>query len=621
MQRYLDEFEKEDTGKRLRFFRVALIVLGLLILFRFWQLQVMQGEKWKLLATANQFRKVRIKSSRGQFLDRNGKKIAGNRPGFNLTIIPKDANQQTIDRLASVIGMSAEQLSAKIKVEKNWSPFVPVKVKENLNWEELSRLEEHIREMPGVDIEYQPIRFYPSGEAACHILGYIGEISPLEMQKPEFSDYQMGDYIGKAGVEQLYEKWLRGRDGTKFKIVDAQGRERSPEIIPGIKFESKPPEPGKDVRLTIDLELQELAQSMLAGKAGAIVMLSVKDGEVLVMASAPTFNPEVFRGQIDVEAWKQLEQDPMHPLFNRPVQGTYPPGSTFKVVDAIAGLQEKVLDANTRFSCPGVFYLGKIPFRCWSKGGHGSISLQPAIIQSCDVYFYHVGYLLGIDRIAYYANLLGLGLRTGIGFPSESSGLIPTSQWREQVRKEKWHTGDTISASIGQGFISLTPIQSAVMTMTIANEGRLYRPTLLKEVMGVPESEYAELGPKLVQKLPFAAQNWKIVKDAMTGVVNTPGGTAFRGARSDKVKIAGKTGTAQVVKLKAFEGFSESQIPEKFRDHAWFIAYAPADDPQVAVTVLVEHGGHGASAAAPLARTLIEKYMELYPEEKIEDQR
>ena len=189
------------------------------------------------------------------------------------------------------------------------------------------------------------------------------------------------------------------------------------------------------------------------------------------------------------------------------------------------------------------------------------------------------------------------------------------------MRKEKWHTGDTISASIGQGFISLTPIQSAVMTMTIANEGRLYRPTLLKEVMGVPESEYAELGPKLVQKLPFAAQNWKIVKDAMTGVVNTPGGTAFRGARSDKVKIAGKTGTAQVVKLKAFEGFSESQIPEKFRDHAWFIAYAPADDPQVAVTVLVEHGGHGASAAAPLARTLIEKYMALYPEEKIEDKK
>jgi penicillin-binding protein 2 len=620
MQRYLEEWEKEDTFKRLRFFRIALVVLGSLILFRFWQLQVWQGDKWKLLATANQFRKVKIKASRGQLLDRNGKKIAGNRPGFNLTIIPKDANQETVSRLASVVGIPAEELASRIKIGKNWSPFVPVKVKENLSWEELSRLEEHIRELPGVDIEYQPIRFYPTGENACHILGYIGEISPLELQQSEYAGYQMGDYIGKAGVEKLYEKWLRGRDGTKFKIVDAQGRERSPEIIPGIKFEPTPPVPGTDVRLSIDLDLQELAQSLLAGKAGAIVMLKVDDGEVLVMASAPTFNPEVFSGPVDPEVWRALEDDPKHPLFNRPIQGSYPPGSTFKVVESLAGLEEKVIDPHTTFSCPGVFYLGNIAFHCWKKGGHGAISLEPAIIQSCDVFFYHLGSLLGIDRIAHYANLLGLGVRTGIGFANESAGLIPTSQWREQVRGEKWHLGDTISCAIGQGFIAITPLQSATMTMTIANEGRLYRPTLLKEVVGVPASEYADLGPKLVQKLNISEKTWKLVKEAMTGVVNTPGGTAFRGARTDKVLIAGKTGTAQVIKLKAFEGMSEGVLPEKYRDHAWFIAFAPADHPRVAMTVLVENGGHGASAAAPLARTMLEKYMELYPGPKNETQ-
>ena len=472
--------------------------------------------------------------------------------------------------------------------------------------------------MSGVDIEYRPVRSYPMGQTASHLLGYIGEVSPEELTQTEYAGYQVGDYVGKAGVEKLFEKWLKGEDGYKFKIVDAQGRERPPDIIPGLMLEPQAPVPGHDVRLTIDMDLEELAQNLLAGKAGAIVMLSVKDGEVLAMVSSPTFDPALFGAGVNPEAWKILEADPDHPLLNRAIQGAYPPGSTFKLTLALAGLADNIIDPEQKLHCGGVFMFGNIPFKCWRKGGHGAIALKDAIIQSCDIYFYQRGIQLGIDRIAHYANLLGFGVKSGIGLPSENPGLIPTSAWRENVRGEKWRPGDTVSASIGQGFILVTPLQEAMMAMTIANEGGQFKPTLLKSVHGVPEQYYDEFRPKMYPRPIIPEKDWAFIKDAMTGVVNTPAGTAYWGAKSDKVKIAGKTGTAQVIKSKTYEGMSESTIPEKYHDHAWFVAYAPADNPRIAVAVLVEHGGHGASAAAPLARTMIEKYMELYPEGEAE---
>jgi penicillin-binding protein 2 len=571
-----------------------------------------------MIATENQFRKVRVVASRGLLLDRKGRILAGNRPGFNLTLIPADINTQTVTRLAEILNVPEDALRQKIKESQQWTRYVPVTIQENLSWQTLSRLEEHLRELSGVDIEYRPIRSYPMGQIACHLLGYIGEVSPEELEQPEYAGYQVGDYVGKAGVEKLFEKWLKGNDGYKFKIVDAQGRERPPDIIPGLRLEPQAPAPGRDIRLTIDMDLEELAQNLLSGKAGAIVMLSVKDGEVLAMVSSPTFSPELFGSAINPAEWKKVESDQDHPLLNRPIQGAYPPGSVFKLTLALAGLGDNIIDPNQKLHCSGVFMFGNIPFKCWRKGGHGNIALQDAIIQSCDIYFYQRGIQLGIDRIAHYANLLGLGVKSGIGLQSENSGLIPTSAWRENVRGEKWRTGDTVSAAIGQGFILVTPLQAAMMAMTIANEGKLYKPTLLESVADVPEQSYEEFLPKLIQKANISAKNWKLVKDAMTGVVNDPAGTAYWGARSDKVKIAGKTGTAQVIKSKTYEGMPESAIPEKYHDHAWFISYAPAESPRVAVAVLVEHGGHGASAAAPLARAMIEKYMELYPEGEAE---
>jgi len=612
MERYLDQFEKERVVSRLRIFRWMMIAAGALIIFRFFQLQVLQGQKWRMLATENQFRKVRVVAGRGLLLDRKGRILAGNKPGFNLTVTPADADSKTIFKLAQFLELPERELKLRITASRQFSRFVPVTVKKDLSWEELSRLEEHLRELSGVDIEYRPVRSYPLAEVGCHVLGYIGEVSPSELTQPEYAGHQMGDYTGKAGVEKLFDKWLHGTDGYKFKVVDARGRERPPDAFSGIRLDPQPPVAGKDVSLTLDLELEQLAQELLKDKAGAIVMISVKDGEILAMASAPTFNPELFGSSVHPEQWRKVETDPAHPLLHRAIQGAYPPGSTFKPVLALAGLEDKVIDPGQKLPCRGVYMFGRIPFKCWRKHGHGRMSLPEAIIQSCDIYFYQRGVQLGIDRIAHYANLLGFGLRTGIGLDSESSALIPTSGWRENVRGEKWRPGDTVSASIGQGFVLVTPLQAAMMAMTIANEGELYKPVLMRRVPGVPEPEYREFRPKLIQKLNFSSQTWKIVKGALADAVNTPHGTGYWGARSDKVKIAGKTGTAQVVKSKFYEGKSESQVPLEFRDHAWFVSYAPADNPKVAVSVVVEHAGHGASAAAPLARAMIEKYMELY---------
>ena len=614
MQRYLDEFEQERLRKQLWFFRLALLAVCGLVLFRFWQLQVIQGQRWKLIAVENQYRQIRILPSRGMILDRNGRLLAGNKLGFNITVIPADIDDKSIAGLAPLLGLQPEELKQRIK-QNQISRYVPAEIAENISWEELSAVEERLRDFSGVDIELRPVRSYPQAELASHVLGYLGEISPEELEQPQYRGYQLGDYIGKAGIERLKEPSLRGTDGFKYKVVDASGRERGQEILPGLKLESEPPLPGSNVTLTLDLELEQLASQELQGKTGAIVMLGAKTGEVLAMASSPAFNPEVFVNPFDPGEWTRLMTDPAHPLYNRAIQGTYPLGSVFKTVLSLAGLSEKFITPETAVRCNGVFHLGKIPFKCWRKNGHGIVSFHRALVESCDVYFYTLGNRLGVDRIAHYANLLGLGLRTGLGLEPESAGLIPSTGWMEKVRKQKWNAGDTISVSIGQGYVLATPLQTAVMAMVVGNEGELFRPRLVKKIAKSDGSGSVEYAPELIQKLQLKEQNWKLLKDALTGVVNEPGGTAYWTARSDLVTIAGKTGTAQVIKAKQFEGIPPEKVPEKYRDHAWFIAFAPADDPKVAVAVLVEHGMHGSSASGPIAKKLIEKYFELYPAE------
>lgn len=614
MQRYIDEFEQERLKRRLRIFQLAVIIVVLLALFRFWQLQVLQGRRWRLVAAENQFRTIRILPPRGMILDRKGKILAGNKLGFNITVIPADIDEKSIQELAPILNLTPEELKRKIEIKKSWSRNVPVEIKRGLTLEELARIEERLRDFSGVDIELEPVRSYPEGDTACHLVGYLGEISQEELKLPGYAGYGVGDYIGKAGVERLLEKELKGLEGWQYKVVDARGRERGPEIFPGLRLDAKAPVPGNNVILSLDLDLQKLAQELLKGKTGAVVMLSAKTGEVLVMASSPTFYPEIFVNPFHPEEWQNLMTDQTHPLYNRAIQGTYPLGSVFKLVLAMAGLEEGLITDETTVRCTGVYFLGKIPFKCWRKNGHGLVSFHRAIVESCDVYFYTLGARLGIDRIARYANLLGLGIRTGIGLEPESTGLVPSESWMEKVRKQKWNAGDTISVSIGQGYILATPLQAAVLAMVIGNEGELYRPRLVKEIESSKGGADRIFSPELITKLNFKEKNWKLLKEAMTGVVNEPGGTAFWSVRSDKVIIAGKTGTAQVIKAKRFEGMAQEQIPEKFRDHAWFVAFAPADNPEIAISVLVEHGMHGSSGAGPIAKQLIEKYFELYPE-------
>ena len=613
MPRYLQEIEREKLTRRLNRLRTLLIIFGVLILIRFWQLQIHQGEKWKLIATENQIRKIRVPASRGLILDRRGRILAGNRPGFNITVIPADINQETRERLAKILKESPEDLEQEIQKNQRWSPFVPIKLKENLSWQELSEIEEQLRELSGVDIELEPVRAYPRGNTACHILGYLGEISPRELSLPEFAGYNLGDMVGKAGVERAYEPELRGEDGYKFKVVDALGKEKSTEILSGLKLTPKPPVPGANLYLTIDLELQEYAQSLLSGKKGAIVVISVKSGEILTMASSPGFNPEIFVNRLHPEEWLKLEKDPTHPLYNRAIQGTYPPGSVFKLVVAIAGLEENLINPKQKVLCRGIYYLGRKPFGCWRAGGHGRINLEQAIVQSCDVYFYQLGKKLGINQMAHYANLLGLGLKSGIELDNEKSGLIPTSFWKEKIKKEKWNPGDTLNASIGQGYVLVTPLQSALLAMVIANQGKLWKPQIARKLVN-EKGEIKELVPQLVHQINFASSTWEKIKKAMWGVVNQRKGTAYWTARSSKIEIAGKTGTAQVVRGKEFKGKKLEEIPEQFRDHAWFIAFAPFDHPQIAVSVVVENAGHGSTGAAPLAKKIIEKYFEIYPE-------
>jgi len=613
MARYLQEIEKEKLTRRLNRFRILIFGFGFLILIRFWQLQIHQGEKWRLIATENQIRKIRVPASRGLILDRRGRILAGNRPGFNITVIPADINQETLEHLARILKVSTLELKNNIQKNQRWSPFVPIELKENLSWRELAEIEERLRELSGVDIELEPVRTYPRGETACHILGYLGEISPRELNQPEFAGYNLGDLVGKAGVERAYEHELRGEDGYKFKVVDAWGKEKSTEILSGLKLKPQPPQPGANLYLTIDLELQEYAQSLLSGKKGAIVVISVENGEVLAMASSPGFNPEIFVNRLHPEEWKKLENDPNHPLYNRAIQGTYPPGSVFKLVVAIAGLEKGAIDPKKTIFCSGVYYLGKKRFGCWRKAGHKRINLEQAIVQSCDVYFYQLGRKLGIDPIAHYANLLGLGLKSGIELGNEKSGLIPTSSWKQRVKKEKWNPGDTLNASIGQGYVLVTPLQSALLAMVIANQGKLYKPQIVRRLI-TQKGEIKEFAPQLIQQINLSSRTWNLVKKAMWGVVNQPKGTAYWTARSSKIEIAGKTGTAQVIRGKEFKGKKLEEIPEQFRDHAWFIAFAPFDHPQVAVSVVVENAGHGSTGAAPLAKKIIEKYFEIYPE-------
>jgi penicillin-binding protein 2 len=427
-----------------------------------------------------------------------------------------------------------------------------------------------------------------------------------ELKQAKVTPYRMGAMIGKYGVEYRWENDLRGTDGGRQIEVDALGREIRPLGI-------VEPFPGNNLFLTIDLDLQKTAEEAYQDKNGALVAMDPKTGRILAMVSKPSFEPDIFARNILPDEWKALVESPHHPLQNKGIQGQYPAGSTFKIITAIAGLESGMITPNTPFICKGAFPYGNRDFRCWKEGGHGAISLHRAIVESCDIYFYQVGLKIGVDLIAYYANEFNLGRVTGISLPHEKPGTVPSSAWKKKRFGVPWYSGETLSFSVGQGYLNATPLQLLMLISGVANGGKQYLPQVVERVENIFGEKLKEYPPVELKRVNVSEKTLQIVQEALRGAVNDPHGTGWTCALKE-VKVAGKTGTAQVVRLpENFKKGDMNRMPLKFRDHAWFVAYAPFEDPKIAMAVLVEHGGFGASAAAPIAKKVIEKYLNLDP--------
>jgi penicillin-binding protein 2 len=498
--------------------------------------------------------------------------------------------------------MDVSELWAKIREASDTPRYVPVLLKEDIDWRTLAYLENHNHEFSGIRTEVQPVRVYHYNDLAANIIGYLGSISKQELESANRDIYRGGDIIGKKGLEKIREEDLRGEKGHSYSEVDARGFEQ--QLLKTVE-----PLPGREIRLTLDVDLQQIAEGyMSAGeKSGAVVAMEVKTGRILAAVSAPTIHINDFVGGISRAKWQELLDNPKHPLIDKVVQAMYPPGSTYKMVTALAGLAKGVIDEDTVLYCPGYYSFGNRRYRCWKHSGHGPVNLLKAIGESCDVYFYQVGQRVGVDGLAEFAEKLGLGKKTGVEMEYEKTGLAPTKEWKEKYRNAKWQDGETLSVAIGQGFNLVTPLQLCVMTATLANGGKLYRPQLVEQVID-PEGKVIEnFSPELMSEITGFDRYFDLIQKGMEEVVHGKHGTA-RAVAIEGLRIGGKTGTAQVVRVAQYRGLKDEDIPYKYRDHGWFTCYAPAEDPEIAVTVLVEHGLHGSSAAGPIARAVLNQY-------------
>jgi len=617
----IEDITERDDGaldvlkKRLLGAVVVVLVFFAIIVLRLWSLQITNGKEYENRAYSNRVRVREVIAPRGHILDRNGNEIVTNRPSFNVVLIQEDSHDvsDVLKRLAPVLDVDVSQLWEKIREASGTPKYLPIRLKEDIDWKTLAYLENHNQEFSGVRTEVQPVRVYHYGDFAANTLGYLGSISKKELAKVDQGIYSGGDLIGKRGLERLRESDLRGEKGHNYSEVNARGFEQ--QLLKSIE-----PLPGREITLTLDAELQQIAESyMEAGeKAGAVVAMEVNSGRLLTVVSAPSIHIENFVGGISYKNWQALLDNPKHPLLNKVVQGIYPPGSTYKMVTALAGLAKGAIDENTVFYCPGFYRFGNRTYRCWKHSGHGPVNLEKAISQSCDVYFYQVGQRVGVDALAEFAQKLGLGKKSGVEMEHEKSGLTPTKEWKQKNRKKKWQEGETLSVAIGQGFNLVTPLQMCVMTATLANGGLVYRPQLVEKVVD-PEGNVVEIfKPDLMRKVEGFDRYFRLIRAGMVEVVHGKRGTARRVA-IEGLRIGGKTGTAQVVKLSQYRHLKEEDIPYKYRDHAWFTCFAPAENPEIAVTVLVEHGLHGSSGAGPIAKAIMKEYFrnKLKMEQKI----
>ncbi|MCX8042989.1 MAG: penicillin-binding protein 2 [Desulfobacterota bacterium] len=591
--------EKEIKTK-IRRVAIVISICFLFIFFRLYYLQILKGSLYSQQSVNNRIRLSSIPAPRGIMRAKTGEVLVGNKPSFDLILIPQDTPKvsETLDALAALLNLPREALQKRYEKQKGRPPFEPVTLKKDLSWDNMSLILAKKPELQGVSIDVVPTRSYASNIFAPHVFGFVGEIDRTELDRYAPEGYRMGDCIGKFGLEKWGEQYLRGVNGGLQSEVDAYGNRT--KILAEVN-----PVAGRTITLSLVPRVQSIAETLVRDHPGAIVALEPYTGEVLAMASSPCFDPRLFARGIDAQEWLRLTNHPEHPLLNRAIQSQQPPGSVFKIITAIAALEEKVIDPSFTVFCPGYLNLGSRTFNCWKKHGHGYVNLHDAIVQSCDTYFYTLGMKLGVDTIHKYATMLGLGEKTGIELEGERPGLIPTQEWKKRRYGYPWQKGETLTVAIGQGFVLCTPLQLAAMTAAIANGSYVPRPHLVLSVdAGTPRFEPK---PEKNKNITLSPKTLTIIKKALCGVVNEPGGTGGK-ARIPELLVGGKTGTAQVVGRR-FYSASSGKVPKRFEDHAWFVALAPVEEPKIVVAVYCEHGGHGGSAAAPLAREIIRAYL------------
>ena len=607
MDKYLKTADTDWYKQRITGVIICALAAFVVLFIRLIFLQVIMGNEYRRLSLNNSIRLQSIDPPRGRLYDRNGDLLVDNRPSFDVNITLKDAEplKPTLEKLALHLATPADALLSTIKQTRGRSAYSPLLLQQDVGRDTLASIEVNKIDLPGVSVDVNLRRHYLRERQAAHLVGYLSEISPTELKSGSFPDCRSGDLIGKFGAEKVYENFLRGKRGGRQVEVNANG------LVVRI-LKTVEAEPGHNVYLTIDQNLQQRTEVLLDGVVGAAVAIEPSSGKILALASSPSFDQNSFVGGITREQWDSLISNPFRPMSNRAIQGEYPPGSTYKIITALAGLQEGIIDDRSVYHCPGYHRFGNRTYRCWKRGGHGKVDIVKAVEESCDVFFYQVGQGLGVDRLAWYAKAFGLGSPTGVGLDHEANGLIPTAAWKKRRTGVPWQEGETLSIAIGQGFNLATPIQMAVVAAAVANGGHRYQPQIVDNIKTVDGQLLQQNEPKPMGKLPVSPAHLELVKLGLWKVVNSENGTA-RGSRLADIDISGKTGTSQVISRKENESMAEEDMPVHLRSHAWFIAYAPSENPAIAVAVVIEHGEHGSGAAAPIAKEMIKTFLRKPP--------
>ena len=593
----LQREEHETLRWRISFIGYVIVAALLVLAFGFWNMQIVQVGYYQQRADQNRVREIPLLAPRGRIYDREHRVLADNRPSYNIILIRENSLhtvEQSAAMLSSGISMSKDEVLESINrsIRRHVPKFRPIVLKEDVSVDDIAYVKSHRYELPEIAVELQPRRRYFEGQLAAHAMGYVGEVTEAELTTPEFVNFKSGDQVGKTGLERQYNNLLVGQDGFKRVIVNSFGREMG-------QLEEQPYVAGNDLVTTIDLDLQRAAEDMVGERSGAVVALDPRTGEILAMVSRPAYDPNLFATRISPVDWNNLITDPRKPMQNRAIQSRFSPGSVFKVFMAAAGLEAGTLNPLRSVYCPGYASFYGHTFACDKHEGHGTLGLHDAIVTSCNVFFYNVGNDLGISRIYQYATMMGLGRKSGIDLPNEDSGLIPSEAWKQRVYKAKWYAGETISVAIGQGYVSITPLQAAWAMGGLTTGGRLKQPHFVKpeqlKKLSLPANEIVE------EDYPIHQSTVDIVTTAMWGVVNEQGGTGFR-ARIEGFDVAGKTGTAQVV------GKQANLKGQAYKDNSWFVGFAPSRNPEIVVAAFIENGGWGAEAAAPVAHAVLETY-------------